>query len=363
MVFKGSKKLKAGEFDRKIESLGGSTNAATGFDDVHFYVLVPPQEVGKALDLLMDLVLNPSIHEKHYLMEREVVLEEIAQYKDQPEEQAIQKLLENIWENHSYGRPILGFENTLAKSTPKKMKDFHKRLYNVDNFCLAIAGIIPDGIINLLENSPLSKTNNGYSTSSRIDKVKRPTFRTGRKELSFERLESARLLMAWAIGSSSDQRMVMGADIGTTILAEGRRSRLVQRLREDLKIVESIDMDITTLEQSGLIVLEVCCQEENLKEVEIQIKKELRNTLTKKITKQELNRANQLVKNSLCFSLETPSQVAYLAANNTLWGREQELLEPLKHLKYWAEERLKEEFFKLIQPEFSFTLIAKSSKS
>ena len=61
MIFKGSRKLQAGEFDKKIEALGGSSNAATGFDDVHFHVLVPPKVVSPALDLLLDLVLNPAL--------------------------------------------------------------------------------------------------------------------------------------------------------------------------------------------------------------------------------------------------------------------------------------------------------------
>ena len=79
MVFKGSERLKPGDFDRQIEALGGSSNAATGFDDVHFHVLVPPRESKAALDLLLDLVLHPSLDEDSFAMEREVVLEEISQ--------------------------------------------------------------------------------------------------------------------------------------------------------------------------------------------------------------------------------------------------------------------------------------------
>ena len=92
MVFKGSATLQAGEFDRRIEALGGSSNAATGFDDVHFHVLVPSSCAQNALDLLLDLVLNPALREDAYGMERDVVLEEIAQYRDQPDEQVFQTL-------------------------------------------------------------------------------------------------------------------------------------------------------------------------------------------------------------------------------------------------------------------------------
>ena len=93
MVFKGSDRNGPGEFDRKIEALGGSSNAATGFDDVHFYVLIPPNVVAPALDLLLELVLKPSLLHEAFDLEREVVLEEIAQQNDQPEEKIFQKLL------------------------------------------------------------------------------------------------------------------------------------------------------------------------------------------------------------------------------------------------------------------------------
>ena len=96
MIFKGSDALDAGEFDRRIEALGGSSNAATGFDDVHFHVLVPPKVVSEALELLLDLVLKPALLPNAYAMEREVVLEEIAQHNDQPEEKVFQTLFYRV---------------------------------------------------------------------------------------------------------------------------------------------------------------------------------------------------------------------------------------------------------------------------
>ena len=157
MVFKGSPSHKAGEFDKKIEALGGSSNAATGFDDVHFHVLVPSNVVAPALELLLDLVLKPALLPDEYSMEREVVLEEIAQHNDQPDEKVFQKLLSTCWANHSYGRPILGYEQSPKASTPKLMRAFHERLYTGQNCCLSIAGTIPKGIEDLIGDSLLAK--------------------------------------------------------------------------------------------------------------------------------------------------------------------------------------------------------------
>ena len=114
MVFKGSEQLEAGEFDLKVEALGGNSNAATGFDDVHYHVLIPPQAATQAVDLLLDLVLQPRLDGGDFAMERQVVLEELAQSEDQPDEIALQQLLRLGCPGHAYGEPILGRRELLA---------------------------------------------------------------------------------------------------------------------------------------------------------------------------------------------------------------------------------------------------------
>ena len=140
MVFKGSERLAAGAFDEAIEALGGSSNAATGFDDVHFHVLTPPDRAREALDLLLELVLQPSLEPDGFNTERGVVLEEIAQYADQPNEQVLQLLLSKGCDQHPYGRPILGTPRSLEAMTPGAMRAFHQRQYRGSNCCLAMAG-------------------------------------------------------------------------------------------------------------------------------------------------------------------------------------------------------------------------------
>ncbi|WP_269623068.1 M16 family metallopeptidase [Prochlorococcus marinus] len=359
MVFKGSSKLKEGEFDKQIEALGGSSNAATGFDDVHYYVLVPPENVITAIDLLTNLVLNPALDKTAYSLERQVVLEEIAQHKDQPEEQVFQCLLKNCWGSHAYGRSILGLEKTLLASSPNEMSEFHKRQYQTSNMAISIAGVIPENILEILEKSDLTRINYHSILNPLENKISNLIFKTGRKEIEIPRLESVRLTIAWPLSPAKDQMMIMGADIVTSLLAEGRNSIFIKRLREELQIVESIYMDITALEQGGLYILEVCCLEENINAVESEIQLILRNYLCNEVTSKELMRAKKLVTNSLCFSLELPSQIAAIAGSQVLWNRHQQLLEPLKYIDSWNANNIKDLIFKQLQLENSFTLISR----
>ena len=359
MIFKGSATLQAGEFDRRIEALGGSSNAATGFDDVHFHVLVPSNCAQEALDLLLDLVLDPALREEAYGMERDVVLEEIAQYRDQPDEQVFQNLLTQSFGQHPYGRPILGWEKSLIDSTPETMRQFHNRRYRGPNCCLAISGAVSSHLLEQikssrltqLENNPLDETKAGSFFNS-------IAFQNGRQTTRFPRLEAARLLMAWPMAAANDQARVMGADLATTLLAEGRRSRLVQRLREDLQIVESIDMDVTVLEQGSVVMLEACCPEEQIERVESVIDEELKRSTVDAIGDEELHRAQQLVGNGLRFSLEAPGSVAAIAGSQALWGRTHNLLSPLSHMETWTAERLQSSLLPRLQCDQAFTLLA-----
>ena len=359
MVFKGGMNLKAGDFDRQIEALGGSSNAATGFDDVHFFVQVPHDGVEIALELLLKLILTPSFETKEFEMEREVVLEEIAQHQDQPDEQVIQSLLKMCWGKHPYAKPILGTKRSLEKITPKDMKLFHERLYIDSNFSISIAGRIPNNLEDILNKRFASRIKRKKERNSNELKHQKLLFNKEHRSIEINRLESSRLLMAWPSPPAKEQLLLMGVDIATSLLAEGTRSRLIKHLREDLQIVESIEMDITPLEETGLVILEACCKESELQKVEKEIHNVLKSTIKKPIPDQEIERAKQIVRNSHCFSIEATSSVASLTGSQALWGRHQALLAPLNNIEYWDTERLVNLILKNLQPENASTLIAR----
>ena len=356
MVFKGSERLAAGEFDLRVEALGGSSNAATGFDDVHFHVLVPPEGAAEAMDILLDLVLEPALRRDAFDMERDVVLEEIAQYRDQPDEVVVQQLLAACCSDHPYGRPILGWEESLNASTPATMAAFHRRRYRGPNCTLVVAGAIPEDLPTLLTQGRLAQLDG--PDKSDTDQPQGLHFRPGHDCVKVDRLEAARLLMAWPAAPADQQRTVMGFDLATTLLAEGRRSRLVERLREDLQIVESIDMDLTTLEQGSLVMLEACCSPERIDDVEQEVKQILERSATAAINDEEMDRGRQLVGNGLRFSLEAPGSVAAITGPQALWRSPQNPLAPLEDLDGWTAPALQAEVFRQLHPDQAFTLIA-----
>lgn len=355
MVFKGSERLGPGEFDLRIEAMGGNSNAATGFDDVHYHVLIPPEAAADALDLLLDLVLHPRLEPEAFAMERQVVLEELAQSEDQPDEIALQQLLRLGCPGHAYGEPILGQRELLLAQTPEAMAGFHQRLYGANRCVLAVSGAIDHAALgDRLERSALA------GLPAVLEPPARPplTVQPGEHRLAVPRLESARLLMLWGLPPAADLHAVMGADLLTTVLAEGRRSRLVERLREQLRIVESVDLDLHVMESGSFALLEAICEPDELPAVRQAIGAVWSQLQQDGLPELEWQRAQRLVANGYRFGLEAAGGVAGLIGNNRLWGRRHGLAQPLEEIERWDRLELVRRAAPLLDPAAACVLEA-----
>jgi zinc protease len=354
MVFKGSDRLAPGEFDLRVEALGGNSNAATGFDDVHYHVLINPDAAPDALDLLLELVLAPRLEAESFSLERQVVLEELAQSEDQPEEVALQRLLELACPGHPYSLPILGRRQALLAHDPEAMAAFHQRLYGGGRCLLALSGAVDPILVERAVESPL------HALAPRHDPAPLPPLEVcpGEHRLAVPRLEAARLLMAWWQPPARDLEAVMGTDLATTVLAEGRRSRLVERLREELRLVESIDLDLHTMECGSLALLEAVCGPEDLPAVREAIQAVWQEVMEQTLASQEWERARRLVSNSYRFGLESAAGVAGLIGSSRLWGRQSELAAPLEMLERWTPARLQLEALASLDPRRACVLEA-----
>ena len=355
MIFKGSKNLKEGEFDLKIESLGGSSNAATGLDDVHYHVLIPPENTEEALNLLLELILFPEIEQDAFDMEKEVVLEEISQNIDQPDEIIYMKLLKECFSPHRYSRPILGDKTTVKNIIPKQMKRFHENHYVGKNCTLCIAGMLPKDIYSIINNSKIKQLKS-INTKKKLNN--QITFNKGYKREVIPRLEGGRILKAWKLPPAKENQLILGAEIAATILCEGRRSLIVKKLREEKRIIESIEIDLHILEEGGLIILDVSCPIENLRIADIEINKILNESTKSLFKNKDLERAKKLVINNIYFAIELSNQIASMIGSQALWGRHESILKSIQEISYWSSKRLNEFIFPLFNPEDSFTLIA-----
>ena len=359
MIFKGSKLLKPGEFDLRIEALGGFSNASTGYDDVHYYVDIPPSNVEEALYLLTNLVLFPKLNEKEFNLEKKVIIEEILQSQDQKDELIFNSFLKSVWIDHPYSKSILGEEENIYEIELNDLHKFHDKYYIPINSCMAIAGKLPKNCLEILNNCELRGSKKNLIDSKQIS-LNNKTIRKGREIAFFKDIEFSRIFMAWQISCTKDQKDILGYEIISSILTDGRNSILNRSLKEDKQIVESIYSGIQPGEFGSLFIIEASLERENLKKVEDIINNLLQKLLTNSNLKNKIKKALRIVKSNYIYNLETSSQLSYFYGNHLLWGRLNPQIELYNNFKYWeSTENLKKLISFFLQENFTFIALNK----
>ena len=357
MIFKGSNKIMPGEFDHKIESLGGLSNASTGYDDVHYHVLVPPNNFKESLALLTNIVVAPDFNPDEFIKEKGVVIDEIKQQNDQPEEKLFNYFLKRVWLSPNYGNSILGTEHSIKNLEINDLMKFHNKHYTTEKICIAIAGNLSEEIYKIFEKSDLS----GIKESPNLINLKnKPSLkiRNGRESIKFDNLEFSRIFMAWFIPNLNDQKNIIGLEILASILSVGRNSRLVKILKEDSNLVESVYVDVNAGELGGLFIIEASCESKDIDLVEKQINKTIDEISNCKVLAlDEIKKAINIVKSNYIFNLETSTQLSSFFGNELLWGRKSSINNLESHLKYWSDFDNFKEITEYIRGE-KFTLVA-----
>ncbi len=366
MIFKGSNKIMPGEFDHKIESLGGLSNASTGYDDVHYHVLIPPNNFRESLALLTNIVVAPVFNPEEFIKEKGVVIDEIKQQNDQPEEKLFNYFLKRVWLSSNYSNSILGTEESINKLEINDLEKFHSKNYTSEKICIAIAGNLSKEIYRIFEKSDLSGIDKKliYKDPKPINLNRKSSLkiRNGRELIKFDNLEFSRIFMAWFIPNLNDQKIIIGLEILASILSVGRNSRLVKVLKEDNNLVESVYVDVNAGELGGLFILEASCESKDIYLVEEQINKIIDEISSRKpSTLDEIKKAINIVKSNYVFNLETSTQLSSFFGNELLWGRQSSINNLEIHLNYWNNLDNFKEITEYIRGE-KFTLVASPGK-
>ncbi|MGL5064269.1 MAG: M16 family metallopeptidase [Microcoleus sp.] len=331
MIFKGTDSIAPGEFDCIVENRGGIANAATSHDYAHFFITSAADYLAETAQPLAELLLRAAIPEGEFDRERDVVLEEIRQAQDNPDWIAFQALMETVYERHPYRRSVLGTEELLVSHSPHEMRNFHRSHYQPENMTVVIVGGIGEAQAMDIASKAFDRfCDRGDCIKSEAE-AEPPLVEIRRQELHLPRLEQARLLMGWIGPGVEHLPSACGLDLLSVLLADGRTSRLVRQLREELQLVEAIGSSFSLQRESSLFTISAVLEPQHVSEVEARITDLLWELQSEPIDEAELRRAQRLLCNDFAFSLETPAQLAGLYGYyNTIASAELGLAYPSK---------------------------------
>ena len=314
MAFKGTKRRTALQIAEAIEDVGGYINAYTSRDVTAYYARVLQADVALALDVISDIVLNPVFDPKEIEVERHVILQEIGQALDTPDDIIFDWLQEAAYPDQAIGRTILGPAERVQAFGRGDLAGFVAEHYGPDQMILSAAGAVDhDAIVTLATGI--------FGALKPVgDFTPEPASWHGAERREVKDLEQVHFALALE-GPSYRDPDVYAAQVYTTALGGGMSSRLFQKLREERGLCYSIYAQSGSHDDTGMMTIYAGTSEPEIGDLCDLTIDELKRA-AEDMTDAEIARARAQMKAGLLMGLESPSARAErMARMLAIWGR------------------------------------------
>jgi predicted Zn-dependent peptidase len=297
LLFKGTARYSAIEISERFDGLGASVNAATGKETTHLHARFLDEHTDDVFEVLAEMLLAPTYPEID--SERDVVLEEIAMYEDEPQDRVHDILAGAVFGDHPLGRRVLGEAEVIASIPIPDIEAYHRARYTGANVVVGAAGHLDhERIVELAERlvSPGTGENGGSASSTPED--------TARLRFYEKDTEQYHICFG-APGISRDDDRRYPLAVLDSIFGGSTSSRLFREVREKRGLAYSVGSYNEQYTDSGLVATYVGTREDNVEEACAIIGAELERLRTEPVSGEELARAKENVKGRLVLSSES----------------------------------------------------------
>jgi predicted Zn-dependent peptidase len=300
MLFKGTPDMDALGIAQAFEGIGAQENAATGEEYTLLYARFLPEHLGRALDIMSDMVLRPTLADLE--REREVIVEEIKMYEDRPDQLADEYLSSLIFHEDPLGRPIIGSAETVRGVDHNTLEDFHTSTYTSPNVFVVAAGKLDPEEVERMVEEKLS----GLPEGEPFMREAKPTSPASRIFFKFKETEQYHVsLGSLGIPAKSEDRYAMAAL--NNVLGGGMSSRLFQEVREKRGLAYAVFSYHQGYSDAGAIKTYVGSTTGNVEEAVSVIVEQLVRVMDEAVEEEELERTKQQLKSSTLLALESTS--------------------------------------------------------
>ncbi len=314
MAFKGTARRSARAIAEEIEAVGGYLNAYTSREQTAFHARILKDDVPLALDILSDILTQPAFEASELERERQVVLQELGQARDTPDDLVFDNLQAIAYPDQPMGWPILGEEDTVSHFTQANLHDFMSANYRAGSMVLVASGAVQHAQILKLAEQMLGSLPTGTSPAPAAAHY------VGGDHRAMDDLEQVHMTYAFP-GISSTDPDFFAAQVYATALGGGMSSRLFQEVREKRGLCYSIYAFSQSYRDSGMMGIYTGTGEKEAAEIGAVIAGEM-GLMAETATEDEVARARSQLRAGLLMGLERPSQRAeQIAAQFFTHGR------------------------------------------
>jgi predicted Zn-dependent peptidase len=300
MVFKGTERRTAAEIALALEGLGGSLDAYTSREHTSYQARVLDEHLPEALDVLADLVLSPLLRESDLVLEREVVLEEIAQVEDTPDDLVFELHNATLWRGHPYGRSILGTKESVSTMTSERLREVHASRYCGANLIVAGTGNLEHDDFIERVHSLFGAVPKGTATGTLEDPA------GTRSGIERSRRDSAQTHIVFGTdipGHAHPDRYALA--LLSSALGGGMSSRLFQKVREELGLCYSVYTYQSFYSLSGVAGVYLGTRPGTAEKAAAAVRDELARAAAEALGEEELEQTKSQVKGQIVLSLES----------------------------------------------------------
>jgi predicted Zn-dependent peptidase len=314
MAFKGTERRSALQIAEEIEDVGGYINAYTSREMTAYYARVLEADVPLALDVIADIVLNPVFDPKEIEVERHVILQEIGQALDTPDDIIFDWLQEAAYPDQAMGRTILGPAERVSAFDRKDLKRFVADHYGPERMILSAAGAVDHDAL-VAEAAKLF----GHLTTKSAIKPE-PARWLGAERREVKDLEQVHFALGF-LGPAYRDRDMHVSQVYATAIGGGMSSRLFQKIREERGLCYSIYAQAGSYDDTGMVTIYAGTSSEEIGDLCALTVDELKRAASD-MTEAEVARAKAQLKAGLLMGLESPSgRAERMARYLAIWGR------------------------------------------
>ena len=314
MAFKGTKRRSALQIAEEIEDVGGYINAYTSREVTAYYARILKDDVPLAVDLITDILLNPTFDPREIEVERGVILQEIGQALDTPDDIIFDWLQEAAYPEQPIGRTILGPSERVRGFGREDLAGFVAEHYGPEQMILSAAGAVDhDALVELAE------ANFGHLRTGTAGMAQPAQFKGGAVK-QIKTLEQAHLAFAFEQPGYRDDA-IYTAQIYAAALGGGMSSRLFQEAREKRGLCYTVFAQVGAFNDSGMMTIYAGTGPQDVSDLSHLIIDELKRA-GDDISDAEVDRARAQMKAGMLMGLESPSSRAErLARVVAIWDR------------------------------------------
>lgn len=308
MLFKGTAKREVGEIARDVERAGGQINAWTSHDETVFHITLASRYGSQGLDILADAIQHPALDQEELSRELPVILEEIRMGEDSPERCLAQRLFNNVFKKHPYGRPVIGYSRTVRKFTREMVVDFYKRWYTADNMTFVVSGDFESR--NMLKR--IAAAFGDLATRPVPDRSTRcvePAQRRPRVAWDVRHISEAHIAIGYPVPGLTHGH-TPSLDLLAAVLGQGMSARLETRIRRDQGLVTGIRSMNYTPKDAGIFGVFATVPPTNLERATRAILREIDRVALDPVQGEELDKAKILIESDKVYSEETVDGIA-----------------------------------------------------